>query len=160
VMALRAKVSFRSSRSMQCAMKQVVFISCATGNALASGYIQMPVQTKVLPSYHACQLALQNAFRANQAEAQTDTTTKEGVTRQVSYESATSGVKRLGRGHSIYIGRIWYAHSSPRTDIAMVETSHSWQQTEMECNGRTLTLRPASGFTLSTFVPVPRTQPD
>jgi hypothetical protein len=166
-MDLRAKILFRPSRSMQSAMKRVVkiassvfLISCASGTALASGYIQMPEQTKVLPSYHACQSALQDTFRTDQAEAGPASRTNEGVTREVSFESATSGVKRLGRGHYIYIGRIWYAHSSLRTDIAMIQTAHSWQQTEMECKGRTLTSRPASGYTLSTFVPVLQTQPD
>jgi hypothetical protein len=167
MMGLRSKLRFRSNRVMLGVMKHIprtailVFsLSFPLNYAHASGYIQMPEQTKVFPSYSACRSSLEEAFQANQAEARSETTTKDGVTRNVSFESSASGVKRLGRGHSVYIGRIWYAHATSRPDIAMTETSHSWQQTNMECKGRTLTLRPANGFTLSTFAPAQGAKPN
>jgi hypothetical protein len=127
--------------------------------AQASGYIQMPEQTQMFPSFNSCLKAMEDAYRVDQAQVKPETTTVDGAIRSVTFESATSGIKWLSRRKTHYVGRVWFHNGRLRPELDQIEANHSWQQTDLMCNGRVMTRKPASGFTLSTFDPIPIAEP-
>jgi hypothetical protein len=127
--------------------------------AQASGYIEMPERTQAFASFNSCLKFMEDAYRVDQAQVKPETTTVDGAIKSVTFESATSGIKWLSKRKTHYVGRVWFHNGRLRPEIDQIEANHSWQQTDLMCNGRVMTLKPASGFTLSTFDPIPIADP-
>ena len=57
-----------------------------------------------------------------------------------------------------YEARVWYHNGRLLEGSLQYAVSHSWEQTNLECQGKVLITKNASGYTLSTFEPVPHKQ--
>lgn len=123
--------------------------------ALASGYLSLPDQHERLSGFAACIARLEAAAQEDRGAAEPMTIDAEGITHSVEVESRTNGILREGRHRARYHGRVWTAHGRiAQHDPGQREVTHSWQERELRCDGRNLTISSASGFTLSTFEPV------
>ena len=133
----------------------LVALTLSVAPVLASGYISMPDTQEMLPNFGACLARLDAAYVEDGKAIAARTVAVDGRSREVSLESRTNGVERSERNKARYHGRIWYAHGRISSHGAKQrEVSHSWQEQELVCNGRKLTIRRAKGYTLSTFEPV------
>lgn len=123
--------------------------------AWASGYIPMPDGHETLPSFRACLARLDAAYAEDRRAEKVRVFTDGGGYSEVGLETRTKGIERAGRHKALYHGRLWYAHGRIAThDATQREVSHSWRDQELLCQGRRLTIKSASGYTLSTFEPI------
>ncbi len=132
-----------------------LFVIIPLASAQASGYIPMPDNHETLPSFRACLARLEAAKAGDAKTVQPRTVAADGSTSEVAVESRSSGIERNGKKKARYHGRIWYAHGRIAAhDAAQREVSHSWQEQELLCDGRKLTIKSAQGYTLSSFEPI------
>jgi len=123
--------------------------------AAASGYLPMPELHESLPSFRACLARLSAAYAEDRKAEKPRKIAADGSVSAADLETRTKGVERTGRSKARYHGRMWYTHGGIAAhDAAQRELSHSWEEHELTCAGRQLTIRSANGYTLSTFEPI------
>lgn len=128
--------------------------SLASGSALASGYIDHPETREKLRNHRGCVERLNEQAAIDLAAAEPRIFGEDGSVREVSVEQLSNGVQVISPWAAHYETRIWYSHGRPRVDHGTMEFQPSWQENKLQCVGRTLVHKPASGFTLSNIVPL------
>lgn len=120
----------------------------ASLSALGSGWMQgPPMEPRRFPSYAACKAHLQQRNREDraQADARPRPVAAGGTVQTV---VTTDGVVEPGRRHARYQVQIgWAGRGSERDAIdGMIQTQYSYENTLLECKGRTLTGETARGY--------------
>lgn len=136
-----------------------IALLCAA-TAAASGYLSVMERREKKPSHAACVALLETTAAGHRKQVKPRTFKADGIFQQISLEDRSGGVEILGPKKARYEARIWYNNGWFRDDIKAYEISHSWNGTDYECRGRILVINTSSGYTLSSFEPVPIKQPE
>jgi len=119
----------------------------------ASGWMPgPPMEPRGFPSYAACKAHLEQRSQEDRARADPQPRpVQAGGTVQTVV--VTDGVLEPGRRHARYKVQIgWAGRGSERDAIdGMIQTQYSYEDTLLECKGRTLTGETASGYHLPGF---------
>jgi hypothetical protein len=131
--------------------------SCACV-AMASGFSPMPEVRQTFPSFKACVANLRTTNAEHLRRVKPKTFNTDGGFQEVYLEDRSGGVKVFKHKAARYEARVWYHNGRLLEGSLQYAVSHSWEQTNLECQGKVLITKNASGYTLSTFEPVPLKQ--
>ena len=124
--------------------------------AQASGWMPgPPMEPRRFPSYAACKAHLQQRSREDRAQADAQPRPVEAGG-SVQTVVTTDGVVEPGRRHARYRVQIgWLGRGSERDAVdGMIQTQYSYEDTTLECKGRTLTGETARGYHSPRFEPI------
>ncbi len=124
--------------------------------AQASGRLPpLPMEPQRFASYAACKAHLQQRHREDSARADARPRPVEAGG-SVQTVVSTDGVVEAGRRHARYRVQIgWLGRDSARNAIdGMIQTQYSYEETLLECKGRTLTGETVDGYHSPGYEPV------
>jgi hypothetical protein len=123
--------------------------------AHASGYSANPEYREKLKNHSLCLARLKEREASDSAAVSPELTAADGSTKKIVLEKKSKGVEASGRQKARYEARLWYVHGRPRPEIEKMEYRSSWEESRLECSGRTLITNSARGFAQSSFEPLP-----
>ncbi len=119
--------------------------------ALASGNIEIPERKVEFKNHNKCMIELKKIYTGILQTKDTNPPSIPDVVSKIDLISSTNGIKLIDKNHAELDAKIWYHHSKANPAIGKFETSHSYTSYNYKCDGKTMIINGAQGYTLSTF---------
>ena len=132
----------------------IMFTAFLANAAVGSGYIGPTETRQKMLNFKSCLAQLEARALEYHNQLTSRTFAPDASFRQISIQALNGGVNITGRRRARYEVKTWYHNGWLGKDGMHYEITHSWNESNYECRGRTMIQITSQGYTQPTFEPI------